>query len=357
MKGQLLKFILGFIAVATLSEINAQWDNPLVYYQFNEVSGSMAADSSGNGFGGEINCEDCWETEGRYDGALHFKGSQKVDLPADDMALTNKEGTVAFWAMMAPSSASTINCMWWAGENGGDTFGPQNEMHINSEATETNIWVGGEIAFYIHDSLANNRYFIFSDTSKGPDPATPPSPNAITLTDGIWHHIACTWDSGGTVALYIDGRAIWDTTAYNPNPWECHIMTIGAANERSNRRLNGMLDEFRIYNVALEAIDIETIYNYDPAGTVPTANRNRQTGRRLLNCFPNPAGRSIYFHNSVGIESVEICSLTGVTLKTETVPGTNDRVEIDLGHISPGVYFIRAYRKDRLVSMDKFIKK
>lgn len=337
--------------------LQAQWDNPLVYYQFNETSGSLVVDSSGNNFDCYANCDNCWETEGKFDGAFHFQGVQKMDLPAKDIALTNKKGTVAFWVLLPQSSASTINCFWWAGNTGGDTFGPHDEMHINSEATETNIWVGGEIAFYIHDSLADNSYFIFSDTSKGLNPANPPSEYAITLTDGVWHHIACTWESGGTVALYIDGQAIWDTTSYNPNSWDCNIMTIGAANERTNRRLNGYLDEFRIYDKALESADIELIYNYIPEGNFNYIKSIKKTGIAELNYYPNPASKNISFFNSLCIETIEIYSLTGEKLIVQQVYNTNEIVEINIEQLSSGFYFFMAYGDEKLKAAGNFFKK
>lgn len=338
--------------------IHAQWDNPLVYYQFNETSGSQIIDSSGNNFNGYANCDNCWETEGKFNGTFYFQGVHKMDLPAEDIQLTNEKGTVAFWVLLPQSSASSINCFWWAGEkSGGDTFGPHNEMHINTEATETNVWLGGEIAFYIHDSLADNRYFIFSDTAKGLNPASPPSENAITLTDGVWHHVACTWESGGTVALYIDGQTIWDTTSYNPNSWDCNLMTIGGANERTNRRLNGYLDEFRIYDEALEAADIEVIYNYIPEGNQTYIEGIKKTSIAALNCYPNPASKNISFSNSLGMETIEICSLTGGKVIVQQVANTNDIVDINIDQLSSGFYFIRAYENNKLIAVGKLSKK
>lgn len=337
--------------------IFAQWDNPLVYYQFNETSGSQVADASGNNFDCIANCDNCWEAEGKFDGAFYFQGVHKMDLPAEDISLTNEKGTVAFWVLLPQTSITSINCMWWAGEYGGDMFGPQNEMHINSEFTEANTWSGGEIAFVIRDSLANQSYFIFSDPSKGLEPSNPPSGNEITIADGVWHHVACTWESGGTVALYIDGQAIWDNTSYNPNIWDCNIMTIGAANERSNRRLSGYLDEFRIYDEALQAADIATIYDYVPEGNASYVKSLEKSDIAMLNPYPNPAGRSISFNNSSAVETIEIYSLTGEKLLVQEVSGTNEVVEINIEQLSPGFYFIRAYKNEKIIAAGKFSRK
>jgi hypothetical protein len=336
--------------------VHGQWTGPLVYYPFDESAGSLVSDFSGNSFDGVANCDNCWETEGKFNGAFHFQGIHKMELPAKEIGLTNENGTVAFWMLLPESSVNQINCIWWAGEYGGDMFGPQNEMHINSEFVEANIWSGGEIAFVVRDSAADDSYFIFSDPEKGPNPATPPSGNEVTLADDEWHHIACTWESGGTVALYIDGQAIWDTTAYHPNVWECNLMTIGAANERSNRRLSGFLDEFRIYREAFGPAEITAIYNYVPEGPVQSLESNKERGLTVLNCFPNPAGGSISFLPSPGTERIEICSLEGKIIIAHQIPPSPEVIEIDIDVLSSGFYYIGAYRNDRLIATSKIIK-
>jgi hypothetical protein len=357
MNNRFLLPICALLAVSTSLTVRGQWNNPLVYYQFDESSGALVVDSSGNHFDGMANCDNCWEAEGRFNGAFHFQGVQKIQLPAQETGLTNEKGTVAFWMLLPPSSVNSINCIWWAGEYGGDMFGPQNEMHINSEFVEENIWAGGEIAFVIRDSVADDSYFIFSDPEKGPDPATPPSENAITLADGKWHHIACTWESGGTVGMYIDGQAIWDTTLYHPNLWECNLMTIGAANERSNRRLSGYLDEFRIYDEALGIAEIEEIYQYIPEDLVNSGGRISQGVLKRLNCFPNPADRQISFIHSRGIELIEIYSLTGKKVRSQQISDAEGYISMNIDPLSPGCYLIEAYGNQKLIAVSKFFKK
>ena len=355
---RLLNSVCTVFLITVSSSIQAQWDNPLVYYQFNETTGTLVVDSSGNGFNCNANCDDCWDTEGKFDGAFHFQGTQRMDLPAYDIALTTEEGAIAFWVLLPESSANTINCIWWAGESGGDMFGPQNEMHICTEAgLNDQWWDHSEVAFVINDSLADHLYFIYSDPWKGPEAATTPSLNAISIADNSWHHVACTWDSASTMALYIDGQPIWDTTAYNPNLWDCNIMTIGVANKRTNRTLYGYLDEFRIYDETLGAADIEEIYDYVPEGDTNDVKSPNKKSFTSLNYFPNPAGNKISFVNSFGVETIEVYSLTGEKLFIQKVGDTNGIVEINIDQLSSGFYFIRAYGNNKLVAVSKFTKK
>jgi len=356
-KGCLHRICLFFFLTLSIN-IHAQWDNPTVYYAFNESSGSVVSDSGSRGFHALTDCATCWEAEGKFGGSFHFSARERIDLPAEDISLTSGKGTVAFWLRLPETSVNDINCIWWAGEYGGDMFGPQNEMHINSEFFEKNIWTGGELAFVINDSMAAKNYFLYSDPWKGKNPATPPSGKEITLADNAWHHVACTWDSGATVALYIDGKAIWDSMTYNPSrTWTCNLMTLGVANQRGNRRLNGYLDEFRVYNEALDAMEIEEIFNYDPEANLSHSEIIARTHISGLNCFPNPARQMIHIQNSMGIETVEILMLTGEKRLIKHVSGSDKMLEINVDPLPSGLYIIRAYKQEMLVATGRFSKK
>jgi len=172
----------------------------------------------------------------------------------------------------------------------------------------------------------------------------------------VWHHVACTWESGGTVGLYIDGQVVWDSISYNPNLWDCNLMTIGVANERSNRRLNGYLDEFRIYEEALSAVDIEGIYNFVPENNLNNIKHTKETSMAVLNNYPNPAGQHISFFNSLDIETVEIYSLAGEKVLLQKVSNTNEIVEININRLISGFYLIRAFDNDELMAVGKFCK-
>jgi len=343
-------FSLFFVCILIIhSGLQAQDPNLKVYYNFDASEGTIVGDSSSNSHDATTNCPTCWESNGRFGGAFHFSGDQRVDLPAADIGLTTEKGTVAFWMLLPLSSKSTINCIWWAGEYGGDMFGPHNEMHINSELIETNIWNGGEIAFVIRDSLAGTGYFLFSDPWKGPNPATPPSENAISLADSNWHHVACTWEKGKNIALYLDGQAIWDTTAYNQNDWNCNLMTLGVANQRSNRKFSGYLDEFRLFNVALDATDIYDIFTLDPQENVSVA----KTHSSELSIYPVPAINSLNFSRPLDEGKLEIYNIEGKKILSQAVINLDN---ISVEQLAAGIYLIRILNDNQVIFTSKFVK-
>ncbi len=79
-----------------------------------------------------------------------------------------------------------------------------------------------------------------------------------SFNDGNLHHFAASL-SGTTVSLYIDG--IWekDATVGVPTSW-AGVHSVGAKNDGTSPT-NGTLDDVRIYNRALTADEITTLYS------------------------------------------------------------------------------------------------
>ena len=92
--------------------IQAQWDNPLVYYQFNETTGFLVADSSGNNFDSNTNCDDCWEAEGKFNGSLLFEGVHKMDLPADTRITSAEVGQLMLEAGVSDRLRDTFSSVF-----------------------------------------------------------------------------------------------------------------------------------------------------------------------------------------------------------------------------------------------------
>jgi len=85
------------------------------------------------------------------------------------------------------------------------------------------------------------------------------------VTDGQWHHVACTWQDDGSpnvtdVRLYVDGEFDGNSSkqgkAINTEGWR--ELTVGK--DHSNRTVNGFIDEFMLFGRALNDNDIKGIY-------------------------------------------------------------------------------------------------
>src|SRR5690242_2584896 len=67
------------VCLLSASGLLAQTSGPIAAYSFNEGSGLIAADASGNGNTGQINGA-TWTTAGKYGAALSFSGTSYVDI-------------------------------------------------------------------------------------------------------------------------------------------------------------------------------------------------------------------------------------------------------------------------------------
>jgi hypothetical protein len=93
------------------------------------------------------------------------------------------------------------------------------------------------------------------------------------LATGAWHHIALTLN-GTTYALYVNGALIATTNNITLKPSSLGSTTNNwlGRSEFANPYLNGVLDEFRIYNAALSSAEIAATDTLGPNQTLKTAS-------------------------------------------------------------------------------------
>ena len=162
------------------------------------------------------------------------------------------------------------------------------------------------------------------------------------MNDSIWHFVTCTWSKGSYSGMYLDGEAIWDTTLYNPdNVWDCNIMTVGGANQRTSRLLNGWMDDFYLYDTYFSAQDVADLYAIEITSITEVKSNNL-----VVTTYPNPAVEysRINFSTTAGKNlSVNLINAAGSLVQNvyngKSVDGKNE-VEISTANINSGIYFI-----------------
>jgi hypothetical protein len=91
--------------------------------------------------------------------------------------------------------------------------------------------------------------------------------NALTL--GQWYHLGYTYDgTSGQQALYVNGAAVASGNAGKSMSYDAHPLLLGADIENGvpSYFLDGQIDEATIYNRALGANEIASIYNAGSLG-------------------------------------------------------------------------------------------
>jgi len=192
-------------------------------WRLGETSGTAATDSAGS-------------NNGTYNGpALNQAGAQSDGNPS-----VSFDGTDDYVAMGNASSLQanegTLEA-WIKTSNAGSGY-----RGIVSKAGAYGLYLfNNQLATYDYGTTAGR----ISD---------------VTLSDGLWHHVAMTYQSGapaGTV-LYVDGVPRYTTT-----------LTIGSNTNSFNigwgdstdQQINGRIDEVAFYNRPLTSSEIAVHYN------------------------------------------------------------------------------------------------
>ncbi len=220
-------FLLIALVFLLPSPLAAQ-TGPVAHWQFNEGSGTIAGDSSGNGNFGMLVNGPVWTT-GIEGTALRFDGVDDYVEVGNSASLNPAaELSLAVWVNASSfSSTQLLVSKYGAG-------GIQYFMRIQS---------GGRVRFGL------NAGGIVTDVNTN-----------TTLSANTWHHVAATYD-GTQMRVYVDG--VLDAFATKTGLMNDNGSNLNIARHEANRMFfNGLLDEVRLYNQALT--DSEVLALFDP---------------------------------------------------------------------------------------------
>jgi hypothetical protein len=227
---------IGTLLIGLLLAAAGRADGSLVAaYSFNEGMGTTVADASGNGNNGTINGA-TWTSAGRYGNALSFSGIRtRVTIP-DSASLDLTTGmTLEAWV-----NPSTVNSAW------------------------RDVIYKGDDNYYLEATSSHNATPGGGGTFNGADNAA--TFGTAPLAANTWTHLAVTYD-GATVRLYVNGAQLASGAQTGNILTSANALQIGSDN-LYGQYFQGMIDEVRVYNVALTAAQIQSDMN-TPVGTVP----------------------------------------------------------------------------------------
>ena len=215
------------LGTAELAGLIARWT-------FDESTGSVAADSSGNGNEGTLQGNPAWQPSGgKIKGALLFHGdSDYVKVANESRFDIAGQVTVAAWIKV-----NRFDKEWQAIVTKGDSAWrlQRNRGTDSLELACTGLKVPG-------DSPYGGLY-----GQKG-------------VNDGQWHHVAGVYD-GQKMYVYIDGAVDVSQTASGAIGTNDLPVYIGENSEMANRFWNGLIDDVRIYNYGLSEDQIKALYS------------------------------------------------------------------------------------------------
>jgi hypothetical protein len=207
----------------------------LGWWQFEDGSGTLAADSSGNGQIGALEGSllPIW-TNGVIGGALSFFGGNGNDVVAPTPAFSQltTQITVAGWVNAGVAGPLVV----WNGTNNTCGFALR---FIDST----------DVVFQVYSTSAGQ--WVSSATA--------------TVASNWWTHIAGIYN-GSTVQIYTDGVPVGSGAVLTDQVSVCRGNLAIAADLSTNSYFTGLMDDVRVYDQAVSSNAIAALFNIDTIG-------------------------------------------------------------------------------------------
>ena len=245
------------------------WDynrgGPVGWWKFDECQGTTANDASGNGNNGTItigasgtqdavgtcasgDTGDSWNngTTGKFNSSLNFDGTDDYvnmgDPSSGILDFGSNSFSISFW-INAASGQPTNTIILGKGNEGAVTAGYR--FIINSGGTDST-----SIAFVASDGT------------------TTKSAGKISVgLDGSWHLITGVVNrTDSLIQYYVDGiRKVSISFTPTGSVNTSSVLAIGRNSSSSGGYFSGQIDDVRVFNYALTATQIKTLFNENAA--------------------------------------------------------------------------------------------
>jgi hypothetical protein len=211
-------FIVGLLTTSSYAKLDPK--TCVGMWLLDDNKGDTAADSSGTKNDGKLVSNPKW-VDGKVGKALEFDGAGSyVNIPNTE-SLNSPSFSICFWF-----KPNVLRIQGLADK----TPSPQWRIFMNSTA--------GNIEF---DALPGEIGNV----------TTP------AAAVGRWDHVTATYDSASkTAKMYYNGTFSNQAVGVNMNTTSAVNINLSSP---ESTRLNGVIDDVAIFNVALEAADIQTI--------------------------------------------------------------------------------------------------
>ena len=227
--------LLGVFVTPAVAKVD-----PVVYYSFDALTDTIV-DESGNGYDGTPNGALQFSETGYLKGCFEFNGSDtyvELTRPVQD------DFTLAAW----------INS---------DTTGLSGTQAYQGNGL---FWsdVGGTANDFVVAILGTN----FSFFAGNPDTSVISNGDVVT---GEWVHIAAVRDTGaGTIGVFINGAFDNSVDHSNTGALDAQELLAVGANTLDSRYYTGLMDEIKIYDVALSEAQVQKAMRGGIKGEIAT---------------------------------------------------------------------------------------
>jgi hypothetical protein len=222
-----------FVMTWNAQAIDLKNDPALVgLWLFDEGSGNVVTDSSGNGNDGAINGDFTWDN-GKFGGAILASGGGSIDVPVSaSLDTVTTAMTMAAWFRIDADSDTGIR--------------RQNAFLLEDQSSSEPVPDGFSFRIWTTNGISPGAY------------------GTTELVQGQWYHIAGTYD-GSVMKLYVngveEGELKTDAGADFNGEWAGDVGTPADTLQLkySSESLTGGMDEAVLLNRALTANEINDL--------------------------------------------------------------------------------------------------
>ncbi|MCB1314501.1 MAG: LamG domain-containing protein [Leptospiraceae bacterium] len=251
--------ICSAVLCLTLTALMADSDELILHLKFNETNGSqLFRDSSGQGHdarcGGSVRCPAMRDGHGWF--RLTADNREWVEIPNQPGLVPEQEMTVSVWIFPA-------NALWQDNRpvkiGGGKIIGKTNARFDGGFVLGTDVKDGLKYTFFpeVWDSSGQRFHFL-----------------AGSFAFQEWTHLALTWQTGGQMVGYVNGREVKRIPVSNrPIGSNQNPLRIGIAPWDTNAlAFGGGIDDVRIYGRELASNEVQALFRNGREGNNPEPN-------------------------------------------------------------------------------------
>jgi len=224
-------------------------DGLVGWWKCDDGAGEKVADSSGHGHDGKVFGVTNWEAGNIGNGALKITNFQEGEnitnggvVIADSPLLRPSRFTVAMWVKWSRDfRQKALSRLLQKGNDNKETF-----VIIGGGGADNRGNADNGLSFAM---ATETRGDVYNVSAKG------------KFEGGKWYHVAASYD-GADMLLYVNGKVAGKNTIGEIKliAVEGEPLVIGSRPPNMDRGFDGAVDDVRMYNKALSAEDIRTLY-------------------------------------------------------------------------------------------------
>ncbi len=286
----------------------------LYHWQLDETIGLSASDATGHGNTARLRGSPVWG-QGKYGNALTFDGVN--DYLSTSLLQTNPNVfTLSLWFRTASTT-------------GGKLIGLGNAQTGTSGHYDRHLYMSNDGKVYF--GCYNGSVQTINTT--------------LACNDNAWHYAAATLSSAG-MALYIDGTLVGAKTTVtsgeiNSGYWRMGFDDVtGWQGAPSSRYFSGQLDDIRVYDRALSASEIASLYDGGTENEPIVIAQENLSLEASPNPF-NPSARISYYLPQKAVVSLTLYNMQGKLvreLSSGMVPAGRHTMQVEAGKLASGIY-------------------